>query len=93
MSKSSRILRIVAVLALLPLAGCSMFRASSCTKPGPYLQAKEATPLKIPSGLDAPDTRGALRIPELREPEVPREAGTCLDKPPKFTSPAPRPAA
>jgi len=43
-------------------------------------------PLKIPSGLDAPDTTNALRLPPLNEPApAPRKGKQpCLDEPPPF---------
>jgi hypothetical protein len=43
-------------------------------------------PLIIPSGLDAPDTTNALRLPTLNEPAPPRRSGKqpCLDEPPPF---------
>ena len=91
----------VAVLALilLPLAGCKLLtRANSCDKPGEYESAQNMPPLKVPAGLDAPDTRASLPIPDLAEPEKPRQPGDpCLDAPPpygppKVTKPAPIPA-
>jgi hypothetical protein len=49
----------------------------------------------VPPGLDAPDTRNALPIPPLSEPERPRKAeDPCLDAPPKYSVPKEtRPAA
>lgn len=58
----------------------------SCHDPAPYSRAQSAEPLRIPPGLDAPDTRNALKIPELNEPQPPpRGTGdSCLDAPPKY---------
>ncbi len=86
-----QVLRLAGVVTLLALGGCGLFRGSSCLKPGPYAKAQEVAPLKIPEELDGPDTRGALRIPPLTEPEAPRAASdnTCLDQPPKISAPAP----
>jgi hypothetical protein len=69
------------------LGACRGGPGASCTKPGLYVQAQTVPPLRVPAGLDAPDTRGALKVPDLNEPEVPRAAGSpCLDMPPKFSN-------
>jgi hypothetical protein len=55
--------------------------------------AKSVPPLKIPQGLDAPDTASALKLPTLNEPVAPRsKKDPCLDEPPSFklTKPAPQ---
>jgi uncharacterized lipoprotein len=74
---------LVALVAL-SLAGCkTLFKGGSCDKPGGYESAQNLPPLKVPAGLDAPDTRASMPIPELSEPEKPRAAGDpCLDEPP-----------
>jgi hypothetical protein len=78
----------VLLAAALLLGGCRSGPAS-CPKPGIYTQAQSIAPLRIPAGLDAPDTRGALLVPELDQPEAPRPAGApCLDQPPKFSNSA-----
>jgi len=48
--------------------------------------AKSAAPLKIPAGLDPPESGNALRIPALNEPAPPARKGRepCLDEPPPF---------
>lgn len=83
-------LRLVPALATLTLlSGCGVFR-SNCHEPGAYTTAKSIPPLVIPPGLEAPDTRGALRIPELQEPERVRGPGDpCLESPPKIITPKP----
>jgi uncharacterized lipoprotein len=85
----------VAVLATLLTAGCNPFRRHSsaqevCKEPEGYAQAKEAKQLTIPAGLETPDTRSALRIPDLSTPEPPaRTRGQgCLDEPPTYALPA-----
>jgi uncharacterized lipoprotein len=73
--------------ALLALGGCHVLRGvGSCHKPQPYEKAGSVAPLKIPSGLDAPDTTSALRLPVLNEPAPPPRTGSqpCLDQPPSF---------
>lgn len=74
--------------AVLALAGCRAI-VGSCHDPAPYESAETAPPLEIPPGLDAPDTRNALQIPELKEPPPPaRKLGDpCLDAPPKYSIP------
>lgn len=92
---------IVVLLLLLPLAGgCHMFSGASakaCHSPQPYQKAQTVPPLKIPGGLDPPDTTNALRLPTLNEPPPPPRKGKqpCLDEPPPFkvTQPAKTPQA
>jgi hypothetical protein len=73
-------LLVLAAAALLLAGGC---RSLSCINPETYSSAQEIQRLKMPVGLDGPDTREALEIPALKEPEMPRdpEAG-CLEEPP-----------
>jgi uncharacterized lipoprotein len=89
--------RVLAVCLLLGIvcvtAGCNPFRRSSaaalCKGPETYAAAETAPSLKIPAGLEAPDTRNALRIPDLNTPEPPRRttAQGCLDEPPPYVVP------
>jgi len=79
---------------LLAFAGCHPFqslrgRELSCHKKQPYMAATSVAPLKIPAGLDAPDTTNALHIPPLNEPAPPPRKGRqpCLDEPPSFKLP------
>ena len=93
-TSASRGLCIAVALALL--SGCAWMpfrhgskegKANDCNKPQLYEQAASRPPLAIPVGLDALNTRGALRIPELRESEAPRKlSDACLDEPPKFSN-------
>jgi len=71
------------------LSGCHVFRGASakaCHGAQPYQKAQSAPPLKIPPGVDAPDTTNALRLPALNEPAPPPRKGKqpCLDEPPPF---------
>jgi uncharacterized lipoprotein len=84
--------------AVVALAGCHPIRALksrelSCHTRQPYMAATSAAPLKIPAGLDTPDTTNALHIPPLNEPAPPLRKGKepCLDEPPQFRAP-PKPA-
>ena len=77
------------LIALLPLAaalaGCKAL--SSCNAPPTYGTDQTIPPLTIPEGLEAPDTRNALHIPDLKEPERPRgKSEPCLDEPPSFSA-------
>ena len=76
------------VLGAALMVGCKGI-ASSCSKPQAYATAEALPPLKVPVGLDGPDTRGALVIPDLNEPEAPRGPDSaCLEEPPAFKSTA-----
>jgi hypothetical protein len=87
--------RSLAVLGLLALNGCFLFHHhgnnNTCNDPQPYANARSIAPLKTPVGLTAPDTRSALRIPDLNEPPPPprTRADPCLDTPPSFVVPKP----
>lgn len=81
--------RLFALAALVPLAGCGALRGN-CHEPGAYTKATSIPPLSIPAGLEAPDTRAALRIPEIQEPERVRgPTEPCLESPPKLSAPKP----
>ena len=75
------------------LTGCGALRGGSCHEPGAYASAESVPPLKVPPGLHAPDTKNALRVPELNTPEPPpRKAGDpCLDEPPQYSTATPQP--
>ncbi len=83
----------IAGLALLLASGCRTLTGGSCHKEQPYETADSRPPLRVPPGLDGPDTSGALAIPELNEPEAPLDPdGPCLDAPPALTAPPPPPS-
>ncbi|MGH8138800.1 MAG: hypothetical protein ACREVV_11485 [Steroidobacteraceae bacterium] len=76
---------------LVGLAGCHPLRAirnagRSCRDNQAYVKATSIAPLRIPAGMDSPDTTNALHIPALNEPEPPRRnpKDPCLDEPPAF---------
>jgi uncharacterized lipoprotein len=83
------------VAALLVLPGCGSLFKATCVRPEDYAGAVDNKPLQIPAGLQGPDTRSALPVPPLSEPERPRRPDEpCLDAPPAYANPAPaRPAA
>jgi uncharacterized lipoprotein len=72
---------------MLALAGCGAFKPTfeNCDETPAYAGAKELSPLKVPEGVDAPDTRNALKIPTVTVPERPL-AGRCIDAPPSYGS-------
>ncbi len=82
---------IVIVLVGL-LAGCSLFRADTqeCRKSAAYESAGEIPALQVPEGTDLPDTRNALRVPQIERTAPPR--GGCLDTPPQYRSATTPPA-
>ncbi|HEY3783952.1 MAG TPA: hypothetical protein VGL55_01575 [Steroidobacteraceae bacterium] len=82
--------------ALMILAGCHPLRAlrnigGSCHDVQPYTKAQSIEPLRIPPGLDTPDTSNALHVPALSGPAPPRPGpkDPCLDQPPAFKVPKP----
>lgn len=83
---------LVMIGAAMLLNGCArLFHgfAPDCHKPQEYQRAAQMPPLKVPPGLDSPNTQGALLIPTVElapPPPGPRDA--CLDAPPRY-KPAP----
>ena len=84
-------MRAALLAAMLPLSGCGVLpdAYAGCDEVRPYESAKELEPLRVPAGSDQPDTRNALKIPDLKTPELPREPGTCLEHPPPYGSESP----
>jgi uncharacterized lipoprotein len=75
--------------ALISLSGCSWMHhgrhSAKCREPAVGSDVKNMPPLQVPSGLDAPDTRNAIKVPPLDEPERPRSPrDPCLSMPPSF---------
>ncbi len=81
----------VIALAALALAGChrGILKEHACNKPQAYASAQSIPPLRVPPGIDAPDTHAALRIPALNEPAPPPRSvrEPCLDEPPPYATP------
>jgi hypothetical protein len=83
---------LLALALIGPLCGCQHFRRMSnvCNKKVPmYAGAGSIAPIKVPPGIDRPDTHAALKIPALNEPPPPRRTvkDPCLDAPPLFATP------
>jgi hypothetical protein len=82
------LLLTLACASLALIAGCSSVVGGSCHKPQAYAAAGNLPPLRVPAGLDGPDTDEALEVPELSEPEVPLDPdGPCLEAPPAIVAP------
>jgi hypothetical protein len=85
---------ILVCLALAGLQGCSWIpwihtsaKAEKCREPALPAVVPSIAPLKAPEGLDAPDTRNAVKVPELATPDTPRSAkNKCLSVPPTYLS-------
>jgi len=84
-----RLLTLIAVAALL--CGCHLFNklTPDCHSAQEYQHAGQVPPLKVPAGLDSPNTQGALVIPTVvAAPPPPGPKDACLDVPPRY-KPAP----
>ncbi len=85
---------LLCVGAAVALAGCHhaiprAFKSKDCNKPQPYDRAQSIAPLRVPPGIDPPDTHSALHIPDYNEPAPPprKLTGPCLDEPPLYATP------
>ena len=80
------------------LSGCFSHIVSrlnpDCHTRQEYQQASQVAPLKVPEGLDNPNTQGALVIPTVElSPPPPGPKDACLDLPPKYKPAPPNKAA
>lgn len=82
----------LAVLCAALLCGCATIHrwthrqpSPGCHEP-PFTGNSDTRPgLKVPEGLSAPDTTGAIKIPPLSAAEAPRgKKDPCLDMPPDY---------
>ncbi|HUG71978.1 MAG TPA: hypothetical protein VMK82_01020 [Steroidobacteraceae bacterium] len=84
----------IAAGSLLLAAGCASPLGGSCHKPQAHAEAENLPPLRVPAGLDGPDTSAALKVPPVSEAAVPVDPdGPCLDAPPAITAPPLPPSA
>jgi uncharacterized lipoprotein len=84
-----RVLLVIAASAVM--SGCHLFSklTPDCHSAQEYQRAGQRAPLIVPSGLDSPNTQGALAIPTVdAAPPPPGPKDACLDLPPKY-KPAP----
>lgn len=82
---------LIVVAAGAALSGCHLFSKLNpdCHSPQEYQHALSAPPLRVPAGLDSPNTAGALVIPPVTDaPPPPGPHDQCLDIPPRY-KPAP----
>jgi len=89
-----RVLLVVAAAALM--CGCHLFSklTPDCHTAQEYQRAGQVTPLKVPEGLDSPNTQGALVIPAVMlAPPPPGPKDACLDVPPRYKAAPPNKAA
>jgi uncharacterized lipoprotein len=80
------------VIAAALMSGCHLFSklTPDCHTPQEYQRAGQVPPLKVPPGLDAPNTKDALVIPTVDlAPPPPGPKDVCLDVPPRY-KPAPQ---
>ena len=89
-ARSHAVRALVCALTLLAASGCATFRHGKpkhtrCPEPPVSEDVKNMPPLRVPPGLDAPDTRNAIKVPPLTEPVVARAPDApCLSAPPSF---------
>jgi uncharacterized lipoprotein len=89
-----RILVLMGVGILM--SGCHLFSKLNpdCHSPQEYQHALSAAPLKVPAGLDSPNTAGALVIPNVTDvPPPPGPHDLCYDVPPRYKPAPPNKAA
>jgi uncharacterized lipoprotein len=89
-----RVLILIAAATLT--SGCHLFSklTPDCHRPQEYQRAGQVPPLKVPEGLDTPNTQGALVIPKVDlAPPPPGPKDACLDVPPRYKPAPPNKAA
>jgi len=90
-----RVFMLIAAAALM--SGCHLFSklTPDCHTPQEYQRAGQVAPLKVPQGLDSPNTQGALVIPAAAAVALPPPGpkDTCLDVPPRYQAAPPNKAA
>jgi uncharacterized lipoprotein len=82
--------------AAVLMSGCHLFGklTPDCHSQQEYQRAGQVAPLKVPAGLDAPNTQGALVIPTVElAPPPPGPKDACLDVPPRYKPAPPNKAA
>lgn len=86
-----RVIILLGLVALLP--GCGLFRDKGvCKEPKGYQGNAELPLLRVPDGMDPPNQRALLRIPDVKGTATRRPDGRCLDEPPDFVVQPPSPA-
>jgi uncharacterized lipoprotein len=87
---------IVFIGAATLLCGCHSISKRlnpDCHVKQEYQQARQVALLKVPEGLDSPNTQSSLAIPTVElAPPPPGAHDTCLDVPPRYKAAAPNKA-
>ena len=81
------VIRMVVLSTLLAASsGCHYLRSKTgCHADQEYRHAEQLAPLKVPAGLDAPNTTTSLVIPTVSVEVPPRgPLDACLEDPPKY---------
>jgi uncharacterized lipoprotein len=79
-------LLLLGVGAALLTAGCHAL--AGCNNTDAYAGAQNMPRLKIPAGLDGPDTSQAMEIPPFTATDAPRQDDkSCLEEPPPMREP------
>jgi uncharacterized lipoprotein len=89
-----RALMLIGTAALM--SGCHLFGklTPDCHTAQEYQRAGQVAPLKVPPGLDSPNTQGALVIPAVAaSPPPPGPKDAFLDVPPRYKAAPPNKAA
>jgi hypothetical protein len=76
-------------MVVMLLSSCSWIHRGStaCREPVIPANPQDAAPIKVAPGQDLPDTRNAVKVPALNEPEKPRgKNDPCLSRPPSYGS-------
>ncbi len=87
---------VMLTAAVLLMSGCHLFSklTPDCHTPQEYQRAGQVAPLKVPPGLDSPNTKDALVIPTVElAPPPPGPKDACLDQPPRYKAAPPNKAA
>jgi uncharacterized lipoprotein len=84
-------------VASCALSAChfgSPTKFGECRESNAYLSAGSLPALKVPTGMDAPDTTNLLKLPVLSGPAPPPRPSSapCLDTPPSYKVATPKPA-
>jgi uncharacterized lipoprotein len=89
--------RVLTLIAAGTLAsGCHWFGKLNpdCHTPQEYQHARQIAALKVPAGLDSPNTQSAMVIPPVElAPPPPGSKDACLDVPPRYKVAPPNKAA
>jgi uncharacterized lipoprotein len=83
---------LIFIPAAIALSGCHIVSRLNpdCHTKQEYQRAQQVGTLKVPDGLDNPNTSGALVIPTVElSPPPPGPKDACLDQPPRY-KPAPQ---